>query len=491
MRKALFVMCFTLFLLSSLPSTALALDDPVIFRGNQASFNTRYHAHIREGDIFLREKGPKSENPWFKLDLPEGLAGQVSELAMDDEHIIALNAERQIYTMWNGLDDVDEFKWQMEWGILWWMGPGMKLRSDLIKWDFSVVSPREDDNWTDPAGNKHKIGSAKCSHIWMLAEDGQDLIYNDPWLPLDYSYGICGPYRGAFISENISTSGSHLFLINKYGDMYTRFYDFDIGGADVALPASYEDQRGKLMPKIQIPSKWIRHPKILTLGKITDRISIHKIGKDCINRTMRVEGTNAFGHTGYYEKDITEVGNPLAWTFVRTDNPLMGTKLTNFPWDMSHETLGPRNDRPYARNMENLETLSSDMAWYTPMGKKLWAAQLTNFSAYNTPVEFLVHLSPGDTLALKLHTRETIRLFPSPRGISDQVRKIPGCIEVPQEILDSFDTLSPKAKRFLKNYLMKRRFTEVNLKATLSEVKLSGNAGGLLMDWTFPYDPGS
>lgn len=197
MKKHVFMLAALTFfaLLFSAALPADALTDDVLFRENQQSFNSRYFAKIDDGNIWVREKASDS---WQQLELPEGLAGQVTELAMDDEHIIALNNVRQIYTMWNGLDEISKFKWQMEWGIPFWRGPGMKLRSDIKTWDFSVVSPREDKNWTDPAGHEFAVGLAKCSHIWMLGENGQELIYNDPWLPTDYSYGICGPERGAF-----------------------------------------------------------------------------------------------------------------------------------------------------------------------------------------------------------------------------------------------------------------------------------------------------
>ncbi|VVS91951.1 hypothetical protein [Desulfoluna spongiiphila] len=488
MKKLSFVL--TAFLLFSLiPATALmaeSFEDRVCFRGNQASFNTRYDVKIKDGDIWIKERtGVNTPEPRVKLDLPDGLAGEVTELAMDDEHIIALNGERQIYTMWKGLDDVSDFTWQKEWGIPFWMGPGMKLTDEILTWDFSVVSRREDGFWTDPAGNLFEVGLAKCSHIWMLGPNGQDLIYNDPWLPTDYSYGICGPERGAFQAVNLSTSGSHLFLINKYGDMYTRFYDFDIGGADAFLPSSYEDQRDKLIPLIQIPTDWIRHPKIS--GTITDRISIHKIGRNCIHRTLRVEGSNDEGVTGYFEKDITEVDDTSQWTFHPTGMPLSGKVLDNREGDTTHLTLGDRDDRYYAKNMDNLGSLTPGLPWYHIINAGDWAAELTNFSCYNTPVDLVVHLSPEESITLKLHTKETIRVSPRPRGLTDEARYIPGAIEVPKALLDGFSELPVKSRKFIASYLMKREFTRVDIQATLDKVTVTGTAGGLLIVWTFRH----
>ena len=487
-RSLIFTLFFAYALLVTVPIVAMAegADDAVRFRGNQASFNTRYEARIVQGTIQAREKRPATkEGSWITLTLPEGLAGQVTELAMDDEHIIALNEERQIYTMWNGLDEISDFTWQMEWGMPFWRGPGMRLTDDILTWDFSVVSRREDGYWTDPVGHLFEVGLAKCSHIWMLGKDGQELIYNDPWLPADYSYGICGPARGAFQAVNLSTSGSHLFLINKYGDMYTRFYDFDIGGADAFLPSAYADQSNKLIPVIQIPSAWVRHPKID--GEITQRISIHKIGRDCVNRTLRVEGRDGEGQTGYFEKDITQLASPSQWTFHPTGAPLEGALLDNRPEESTHLTLGPRNDRYYEKTMESVEELSPTLPWWRIIAPQDWAAELTNFSCYNTPTDLVVHLSATESLSLKLHTKETIRVSTRPRGLSHKARYIPGSIEIPKKLLDRVESLPVKSRKFIQSYLMKRRFTRVDIQATLDKVTITGTAGGLLIVWTFEH----
>src|SRR3546814_12719902 len=83
-----------------------------------------------------------------------------------------------------------------------------------------------------PAGNLHPVGNGKVSHIWSLRDDGQHYRFNDPWLPRDDSYEMCGPQRGQFRGVNLSASGSTIFTINRYGDLYTRHYDFDLSGDD-------------------------------------------------------------------------------------------------------------------------------------------------------------------------------------------------------------------------------------------------------------------
>ncbi len=452
------------------------LPDKVYFKGNQKSMNSRYYAAVRDGNIWVKPNVERTglKGKWQMLEnLPAGLDGQVTEIAMDDEHIIALNKERQIYTMWNALDEVSKFRWQKAWGMPFWAGPGMKLRSDLLKWDFSVVSIPEDDYWTDPAGNLKKVGAAKCSHIVMLNEGGQSITFNDPWLPRDYSYGIGTPYRGRFISENLSSSGSTHFIINKYGDMFTRMFDFDISGLDQFFVYSYEDRRGipgnpdSIFQIVQLPAEdWLKQPKILTNGRasITDRISIQKIGKNCIQRTLRVEGTDERGNSGFYEKDIRETGSG-SWVFHMTGEKLTGNILENKPYDSSAETLGQKDDIAYSMKAEG------------------FTVSIPDFNCYNPPAALEIKLSGGSRISFPLHYRETIRLSDRAAGIDDEPRLFLGAIEAPQAFIDSLKKAPEEVKAFAGKYLEINdgRFTEIRITATLDSLEIRGSG----IDWTF------
>jgi hypothetical protein len=452
------------------------LPDKVYFKGNHESMNSRYYAAISNGNIWVRPNVERTgvKGRWVMLDnLPAGLSGQVTEIAMDDEHIIALNKERQIYTMWNSLDEISKFRWQKAWGMPFWAGPGMKLRPDLVKWDFSVVSIPEDGYWTDPAGNLKKVGAAKCSHIIMLNTGGQSITFNDPWLPRDYSYGIGTPMRGRFISVNLSSSGSTHFIINRYGDMFTRMFDFDISGLDQFFLYSYEDRRGilgdpdSLFQIVQLPAEdWLKQPKIMTTGKasITDRISIQKIGKNCIHRTLRVEGTESNGSTGFYEKDIRDVGS-VSWKFVRTGQKITGSVLENKPYDSAAETLG----------------VSDDMAYL--MKADAFAAEIPDFSCYNPPATLEVNFSGGSSISLPLHYHETIRINTRKAGIDDNPRVFLGAIEAPQSFIDSLKDGPEEVRAFADKYLETEggRFTEIRLSATLDILEIKGSG----IDWRF------
>ncbi len=478
-----FLLClFVLLTLSACKS------DVVFFRGNQASFNSVYYARITdEGGIEVKAKDSNlAVGGWTELELPDGLAGDVTELAMDDEHIIALNGERQIYTMWKANKQVEDFHWQKRWGFPFWNGPGMQLKEDILKWDFSVVSREEDGFWTDPAGNLHEVGFAKCSHIIMLNEGGNTLTFNDPWLPRDYSYEIGMPKRGTFIAQNVSSSGSTHFIINRYGDMYTRLFDFDISGLDSGfMPTSYEDQRGLEKPVIQMPAEeWAMHPKIKLKGQacITDRISLHKVGQNCVERIMRVEGLNAKGQSGFYEKKMSDKSEN-AWTFVVTKRPLQGNRIESLEGDTSGEDLAEKSeDRIYERNADLVPELIDNWSWRWIYNWE-WAASINDFNCYQSPARVTFFVA-DEEFDLKLHYCGTIRLLERERGLNDNPRKFVGAFEVPAELRNLNDD-SPTAQ-FIEDYFDNRQWTEVNLSATLDKLHIDGIAKhGRVILWDF------
>src|SRR3546814_12771354 len=112
-------------------------------------------------------------------------------------------------------------------GPILWTGLGDERPPVERAGSWTVSSPAEDQNWTDPAGNLHPVGNGKVSHIWSLRDDGQHYRFNDPWLPRDDSYEMCGPERGQFRGVNLSASGSTISTITRYGARYTHHYDCD------------------------------------------------------------------------------------------------------------------------------------------------------------------------------------------------------------------------------------------------------------------------
>ena len=336
--------------LDALPPAPDGLLPPDIhLRGEQDTFNRRYAFATRNGTIYAQRR-EGANRTWHELQLPPCFAGRVESISVDDDELIALDASRRIFTMDGALKDTSGFNWTSRWGTPFWAGPGYQLPPNVIAWSWSVISPVEDQTWTDPAGNHTAVGGGKVSHIWGLRDGGQRLTFWDPWLALDESYEMCGPLRGRFKAVNLSSSGSFVFVVGPNGDLFTRLYDFDISGHDpLFFSYSYEDQRGKGDgAPIQLPAaQWVRQPKIR--GRITSAISIHKVGTAAVHRTLRVEGLDSSGNTGYWEKDVTE----RAWTFHRTDRPLSAKRLHNPRKDTSKRGMGKPEDRRYVLKAPN------------------------------------------------------------------------------------------------------------------------------------------
>ena len=253
------------------PEGPAGLPASVFLRTPAQSFNRRYEFALLAGRVYVRAR--MAAAPWRELPLPLCFAGRVASISVDDDELVALDTARRIYTMDNALKDAALFNWTARWGTPFWTGAGYALPGGVLAWSWSVVSPLEDVNWIDPAGNRTAIGAGKVSHIWGLRTGGRRLTFWDPWLAPDESYEMCGPHRGRFRAVNLSAGGSFVFVVGPRGDMFTRLYDFDISGHDpVFFRYSYEDQRGKGDgAPIQLPpARWVEQPKIRGTDHLRD-----------------------------------------------------------------------------------------------------------------------------------------------------------------------------------------------------------------------------
>lgn len=447
------------------------LPTQVTLRTDTETYNRRYQFALREGRIWFKSNTAFTgiEQPWAALTLPECLVNTLIGISADDDELTAIRANGDIYGMDHAFKDYLLFNWSSRWGPPVWTGLGYHIPADYLAWSWTVISNAEDKNWTDPAGNLHKVGDGKVSHIWLLREGGQRYTYIDPWLPLDDSYEMCGPQRGRFRGVNLSSSGSTIFTVNRYGDLYTRHYDFDLCGSnDLFFNYSYEDQRGVANPAIQLPTfDWLQQPKVP--GKITHNLSVHKIGTNMDHRILRVEGRDAAGHSGYWEKEFQDM-DPAAWRFTRTDQPLRGTMLDNRPYDSSLDDAGPSEDAYYARNIERLAELAQREH---VAGDDDWAGELADFNFYCSPVQLRIRFSPTESLDLILHTTDTIRQTERARGLDDNPRPFLGNIEIPAETFAQLAKLPVKSQEFIQLYLEGKRFTNVNLSGVTGRITVS------------------
>ena len=172
--------------------------------------------------------------------------------------------------------------------------------------------------YTDSFGNEHHYGTMGLETIYYLTENGQEIRFTDSGLPASFSKTILGPERGAFIAENMSVSGSTLFLINDAGEMYTRLIDYDTMGCDpMFFKYSYNPQKQNLSgtnyrsnyTQWALPNEdWKKQPEIPLKGKakLSRYISISQNGKGNSARSLRVAGLSNDGSTGYYVKQIDD-----------------------------------------------------------------------------------------------------------------------------------------------------------------------------------------
>jgi hypothetical protein len=404
------------------PAGGKGLPDRVALRTRTTSYNRLYEFALRDGDLFARRRGADDE--WRQVPLPACLAGQLTAISADDDEMIGLDGERRVYTMDNALKDPAQWNWTSRWGPPVWTGSGFTLPGTL-DWSWSVISPAEDGNWTDPSGNRTPVGEFKVSHIWGLREGGQRISFWDPWLPRDESYEMCGPHRGRFRSVALSASGSHVFVIGPRGDMFTRLYDFDISGHDaVFFKYSYEDQRGKGDgAPIQLPAEpWTRQPKIH--GRITSAISISKYGADAVHGRLRVAGRSD-GETGYWQRDLA-APRKRGWRFHPTGGKLPGKHLRNPRGNTSQRGLGPSEDARYVMDQGGTH------------------AEIENYNVYCSPARLDVQESGGPVQQMTLHTVDGLRQTERARGLDDVPREQYAAIERPD---GSFQTVTVEATR--------------------------------------------
>ncbi|MTE15265.1 hypothetical protein [Nocardia aurantiaca] len=444
--------------LDAFPAAATPLPDQVFFRTTAETFNRRWTFAVREGAIFVKEAAVRGG--WRALPLPECMAGRITGVSADDDELMAVDADGRFLTMDHILSAPKDWNWSSRYGTPLWTGPGNTLPPGTLAWTWSVLSPDEDHVWRDTAGNDHSVGGAKVSHVYALTDDGHRIHYVDPWLPQDHSYEMSTPAQGRFRAVGLSTSGSTTLVVNRFGDLYTRLYDFDISGADkVFFRYSYEDQRGRPQAPdtlteriddhyaaIQLPApEWTRQPKIP--GQITDRVSVHKTGIGSDARELRVEGVES-GRTGYWVKELTADH----WDFVPTDQPLVGHLLENTAADHSVDDTVGASPYTYAGRTSSGVTVRVD-----------------SFDLAVSPTPLRLEFADGSRLDLILHTVDGLRQTVQQSGITDQPRGFDGTLEIPADILASLPDQPAQVREFLQTTLAARHFTDTPVRVTANE----------------------
>lgn len=435
------------------------LPETVALRGPRETYNSRYQFATRGGDLYVRRAaGAKDPDGWRAMPLPACLDHRVREISADDDELIALDGRRRVFVMDNALKGPALFNWTRRWGMPFWSGGGRALPAHVLAWSWSVLSPAEDRTWRDDAGNDHAVGNDKVSHIWALRDGGQRLTFMDPWLANDDSYEMCAPQGGRFKAINLSASGSTVFVVGRHGDLYTRLFDFDLSGSDAAFftYTYWPQKRGAADAPIQLPSPaWVHQPKVP--GMITSAISVAKTGTGAIHRTLRVEGLDRRGRTGYWEKDVIATRSS-DWRFHRTGLPLAGRRLSGDPErDTSRLDLGPAPGVRFAGTL--------------PGGVRV---AVDGFSPHCTPSRLTLSTKAGGRpLALVLHSVDALRGEVRGPNLDAKPRALYGNVELPAQARRTLARQPTAIRRLVGETLKDKRFTTINLTATAHALTLT------------------
>ncbi|PKN53018.1 MAG: hypothetical protein CVU55_03510 [Deltaproteobacteria bacterium HGW-Deltaproteobacteria-13] len=336
MRKFL-VLCLFMFSLSAFASD---LPERIPLKSPTRSFTHEFEVSILEGRLWYRPKAtPEAASPQWKLLGETGLPADsswhlfglgkfdspasIAELSADGDNLIAIGSDSYVYYMKWGTR-----KWINKWGKPF--SEKLRLPENIRDWSISHRGPFS-GGYNDIDGNFHPISviGHGVTTLYVLNEDGLNILYADPWLPADFSHRICGPLKNRFRARALAASASTIFVINDAGEMYTRLADYDTMGNNPFLDYSYERRVRNIPPEKDVrtlpPEEWKKQPSIPKhQGQITSAITILQTGRENDSRELRVEGVNTQRDHGFFSKPI----NGETWIFTQTDSPLQKPLLS-------------------------------------------------------------------------------------------------------------------------------------------------------------------
>lgn len=463
-------------------------------RTPNSGFNEAWQFALVDGNLYV--KAFAGESGWRTAPLPNCLRGRISAISVDRSRLVALVPGGRVYTLDLADQTPELWWWTACFGSPIWLDPtGTQVRPASRAWSFSWLDPeyvelipfRQQGFWTDPAGKQQPVGGAGVTTVFVLSPDGNRIVILDPWLPGsdplkisnpefadDYSYELPGPLDGRFQAVNLSASGSTTFLINEYGDMHTRLWDFDISGADTlffsytyggkpdraSAPTNFDAWVGQFeflrpfFPQytgIHLPPpSWVRQPKIP--GEITSTISVHTTGGRSEQRELRVEGSQN-GRTGFWHKPV-DTGD---WSFTPNDRPLTAEVLDNRDGDTSTLTMvGPTGVHYGYRD---------------PAG---WTMSMRDYDYADDIMSVRLCAADGSCTDLSMFLASTPRFGWQPEGLSDTPRTYHGLLESPQ---DDWNALSPALRPIVERITGADRAANIMSTSNTAEFTLSTTEG--------------
>lgn len=183
----------------------------------------------------------------------------------------------------------------------------LKLPRNTRSWAISHRG-KYNRHFEDAKGRAHPE-FAMVTTVYALPKEGDRILYADPYLTRGFKHTIKIPQDG-FIAEEIAASASTIFLKGcKNGKVqyYTLLADFDVLGKNPFLKGFYSKNA-------RAATQWKLEPEIKLEGKaaLGEGMTIYQNGEGNAARVLRLNGTNAAGVKGYYQKQL----NDAEWVFV-------------------------------------------------------------------------------------------------------------------------------------------------------------------------------
>jgi hypothetical protein len=265
---------------------------------------------------------PAPTNPFASFDRP----ARIEALSADGDDLLAVDDRGRAYVCrtrsresWISTDG-----WADGWGFPGKRPLALQGRAAGYR-SFAIGRRAQHARWFEDAiGNRIHFGPMGTSTIYLLRDNGSELLFTDDGLPNDFSRQLCGPDRGRFVADRLSASASAIFLIDRYGRMMTKFEDYDLNGGTPNFEYTYRsevraDEDGdSLLHSLSpyylplAPWRWHEPPRLEGAARLSRDITVVQEGVGNAARELRVAGLGADGAKGYYRKLIEDE----AWEFV-------------------------------------------------------------------------------------------------------------------------------------------------------------------------------
>lgn len=445
----------------SVPKDQEEFPTEIIFRDNTMSFNRVWDVYLHDGIIYVKHRN--KDEAWREAPCPSSLRGNVTALSLDSTGMCVLDENNWIYEVLGMLEETEDWYYRRSWGGLAGWQPGYQLNnSGDMQWAFSHIDQEEDETYTDIGGATHATGGSGCTTIYYVSpEDSNRILYLDPWLMNDESHEVGTPYHARFKVESLSVSASTLFIVNKYGDMFTRTFDYDNSGADQVFfdYSWYGNTQTLIGNAIKLPtSPWKQQPKIP--GEITNRITVENTGAGNENRLLKVEGKKD-GKTGYWKKMVDDT----TWTFVETGLPLEGELLKNSSKDTSMKDLAPETGIDYTGTFGALKNVTMTVKDFAYNDNN----QYVYLTVGNVTVPATLYMEAGN-----LGTMFTQTLLPKKEGLTEELRRYTAALVISDEVYEELEK-TVAGQTFLNVVMLGENLRALSVQANEDYLLISNN----------------